>query len=278
MQGAGNDFVVIDNRGPNFSLLELRKWCPKICDRKFGVGADGLIILNQYDSDDISDFEMIYLNADGSDAGMCGNGGRCIARYAQSLGIGLNQTVTFRVHDEYYKATITEDADVDLLFPMSVKAPELFNVTNREVFSLKPGTEHAVCLVSEESLQSRNELLPIAQTIRSDTGHFPAGTNVNFVSNNFENFSGELRVETYERGVEDFTLACGTGAIASAITAHNKKLLSQPDSQLPSRWKISCLGGELEVNFSYDNESKIYHNISLKGPAEFVFTGEIKIT
>lgn len=278
MQGAGNDFVVIDNRESKFRLLDLRKWCPKLCDRRFGVGGDGLIILSEDNSNEISDFEMIYLNADGSDAGICGNGGRCIALFAQGLGIGNDQTVTFRVHDEFYKATLTEDAFVDLLFPMSVKAPEVFDVTNNEVFSLKPGTEHAVCLVTEEKLQSRSELLPVARTIRSDTDHFPAGTNVNFVSNNFENFSGEIRIETYERGVEDFTYACGTGAIASAITAHNKKLVSQSDSQLPNRWKVSCLGGELEVSFSYDSYSQIYHNISLKGPAEFVFTGEIKIT
>ncbi len=275
MQGAGNDFVIIDNRHTRYSTIDLRKWCPLLCDRRFGVGADGLISIEADDEDPKSDFQMLYLNADGSDAGMCGNGGRCIARFANHLGLGAK--LTFRVHDEYYQATVGEDNRVELLFPMSVNQPDLFSVNSEEVYSLRPGTEHAVCLVDEEELKSRISLTPRAKNIRGNKEHFPAGTNVNFISSKFENFAAELQIETYERGVEDFTYACGTGAIASAITAHHNSKYLQPDVKHPGRWRVNCAGGELEVSFSYDAERKTYSNISLKGPAEFVFSGEITL-
>lgn len=275
MQGAGNDFVIIDNRHTRYSTLDLRKWCPRLCDRRFGIGADGIISLEEDDQDPQSDFLMLYLNADGSDAGMCGNGGRCIARFASELGLGKH--LTFRVHGEYYQATISEDNRVELLFPMSVNQPDLFSVNSDEVFSIRPGTEHAVCMVEEEQLKSRVDLTPRAKSIRGDKKHFPAGTNVNFVSSRFENFAAELQIETYERGVEDFTYACGTGAIASAITAHHRSKDLQPGQNHPRRWRVNCAGGELEVSFTYDAERKTYNNISLKGPAEFVFSGEITI-
>lgn len=274
MQGAGNDFVIIDNRHTQYSILDLRKWCPRLCDRRFGIGGDGIITLEE-DTDPNSDFRMIYLNADGSDAGMCGNGGRCIARFAHQLGLGSK--LSFRVHDEFYQAKVEPDNRVELLFPMSVKRPDLFNVNNEEVYSLRPGTEHAVCLVDEEELRSRVDLMPRAKSIRTDTGHFPAGTNVNFVTSKFESFAAEIQIETYERGVEDFTYACGTGAIASAITAHHQSKHLQPEIKHPKRWRVGCAGGELEVSFAYDTDAKTYNNISLKGPAEFVFSGEITL-
>lgn len=275
MQGAGNDFVMIDNRHSGHPLINLRKWCPTLCDRRFGIGADGIISLQNDPGTENCDFEMVYLNADGSDAGMCGNGGRCIARFAYAS--GLSKEMTFRVHDELYNAKVLDDYRVELQFPMSVKVPRLFDVNQHSIYSLKPGTEHAVCLISEEQLKDRDQLYPLARSIKSRKDLFPAGTNVNFVADNFENISGEIQIETYERGVEDFTYACGTGAIASAISAHQRGSFSKPDQAHPKRWCVSCAGGQLEVSFDYDPDAQIYHNISLKGPAEFVFKGEIQL-
>ncbi|MFD1315795.1 diaminopimelate epimerase [Namhaeicola litoreus] len=249
-QGTGNDFILIDNRELQFPSTDY-DLVQKLCHRQFGIGADGLMLLERSDR---ADFKMIYYNADGKIGSMCGNGGRCIVAFAHQLGLIENNTC-FEAPDGLHQAQIKnnwvtlEMSDVDEI-----------KVFNDYVF-LDTGSPHHVCFkmnLEETDVYQEGKL------IRNGAPYFEKGTNVNFVEIISEN---ELKVRTYERGVENETLSCGTGVTASAISAahlnHTKKL----------PLKIQTLGGNLEINFFQDKEQSLYKNITLSGPATFVFKG-----
>jgi len=252
-QGTGNDFVMIDNRQlifpkDNLELIE------KICHRRFGIGSDGLILL---ENDNLSDFKMIYYNSDGNESSMCGNGGRCIVAFAKHLQIINNQT-TFNAIDGLHYASIDEANQVAL------KMIDVMDLKNGENYTfLNTGSPHHVEMV--ESL-SKYDVFHNGRIIRNNVDLYgKAGTNVNFVEKiDDENF----RLRTYERGVEDETLSCGTGATAVAIAMHyniqtTKTLIN-----------LHVEGGKLEVSFQ-PKAVGFYQEVFLKGPATFVFKGEM---
>jgi diaminopimelate epimerase len=263
MQGAGNDFIVIDNRELQLSSEKIAALAPNICNRKFGVGSDGILALTSAVMDEV-DYTMIYRNPDGSNAGMCGNGARCIALFAHSLGYDANHH--FNVHGTVYEAEIKSSNTVCISFPIQTKVREQ-TVNGQQLYQLFTGTEHIVLPVNEEKLAKEDELRTEGSKWRHHENFQPQGTNVNFISGIDKS---ELKLQTFERGVEDLTLACGTGAIASALVWH----YLQKGGCSSNTFHIQTSGGTLKVHFTLDPKSKIYSNIKLEGPAHFVFKGE----
>ncbi len=250
-QGAGNDFVIIDNREltfpkTNYALIQ------KLCHRQFGIGADGLMLLERAVN---SYFKMIYYNADGHEGTMCGNGGRCIVAFANHLGI-FEQDVTFEAVDGVHEARL-EDGRVHL------KMGDVSQIESYpDHFFLNTGSPHHV--VFSENVD-RLDIIEKGRKIRYGAPYFEVGTNVNFVEKYGVN---KLKIRTYERGVENETLSCGTGATAVAIAAH----FSGKTAETPIF--IDTLGGVLQVDFQIVGQE--YRNIVLTGPAEMVYTGLIK--
>ncbi len=253
-QGTGNDFVMVDNRQNLFPKDNI-KLIEQLCDRRFGIGADGLILL---ETDIDFDFRMVYYNSDGNESSMCGNGGRCIVAFAKQLGIITNQT-SFIATDGMHQATIDQSGLVSL---------QMKNVENIKLESdytfLNTGSPHHVLLV--EDLAHYN-IKQEGAKIRYSNLYGEAGSNVNFVS---QVNDATFAVRTYERGVEDETLSCGTGvtAVAIAMNAIGKTNANQ----------ITLLteGGQLQVKFQKRVSS--YEDIFLIGPATFVFEGTMQIT
>jgi len=249
-QGTGNDFVIIDNRSLFFPK-ENTEIVKNVCDRHFGIGADGLILL---ENDAVVDFKMIYFNSDGSESTMCGNGGRCIVAFAHFLGL-FSEKTTFKAIDGLHHAEIVNDI-------VSLQMIDVDEIDVRENHTfLDTGSPHHVQLV--ENLE---DFLVVIAGRKLRNAYGDEGSNINFVEKiNNKTFS----VRTYERGVEDETLACGTGVTAVAIAMHKTKLT------LEKNITLKVVGGELEVSFEIEND--IYKNVFLKGPAKFVFHGEIVI-
>lgn len=263
MQGAGNDFVVIDNRNLGLSKEEIVSLSPILCDRKFGIGADGVLILERPQIPDV-DFTMVYRNADGSNAGMCGNGARCLAMFAAHHGFQNN--VSFNVHETVYNAEIDKiERLVTVYFP-DVELPVWIEINGEKLLQIYPGTEHVVCFVDQAILADEDDLVAKGRSIRYAEKVNPPGTNVNFLS---ITANKKTFLQTYERGVENLTLACGTGAIASSLSAHFFNGLEIGEFA----HKISVKGGTLIVSFSYDEQSNKFHQVRLTGPAEFVYEG-----
>ncbi len=262
MQGAGNDFILFDNRGVKMTEKELSNLAPALCNRKFGVGADGIIAL-QFDETKEADLVMLYKNPDGSDAGMCGNGARCFAAFAATL--GSPNKFTFRVHEKVYRASVKKRSVV-IYFPLETSVIEE-TVANEAILNIYTNTEHIVCPTQTHLLDEEQDLVARGRYLRNHPKFSPKGTNVNFVAGVDKN---TLCLQTYERGVEDLTLACGTGAIASALGWHHL----QQASAGSFKFKIKVKGGTLTVHFSFDTETKTYNNIKLEGPAAFVFEGQ----
>jgi diaminopimelate epimerase len=262
MQGAGNDFVVLDNRSNSLSKQQLIKLAPKITDRKFGVGSDGILALFPPEIDSV-EYTMFYRNPDGSDAGMCGNGARCIALFAHSLGFEKKQR--FNVHDQSYEAEIKDDKTVRITFPMEASVKEL-EIDKQQLFQIHTGTEHIVLALDEESLDDEEALFEKGQKLRHHRKFQPSGTNVNFICGINES---QLKLQTYERGVEDLTLACGTGAIASALIWYHIQ-----GKKTENKFTVQTKGGTLNVYFSFNPTTQKYSNIKLEGPAHFVFKGD----
>ncbi|SMO54525.1 diaminopimelate epimerase [Gracilimonas mengyeensis] len=266
MEGAGNDFVVLDNRQYRFSLDEIIEFTPKLCTRRFGVGADGLLVLEEPQRDDV-DYTMIYRNADGSDAGMCGNGARCLALFAARN--GFKHSHRFNVHDNMYQAEVTKmDDRVRIHFPVEVQ-PETIQLDGIELIKADAATEHLVRFVDKESLEAEEQLVSTGRKLRYHEQVNPPGTNVNFVQ--YEEGETSINLQTYERGVENLTLACGTGALASAIATHFQ---SKTNSESAS-YEVSVKGGTLEVSFDFNEDTNTYHHLILTGPSHFVFEGSI---
>ena len=252
-EGTGNDFVMIDNRENIFPKINLQL-IEKLCARRFGIGADGLILL---ENDTAADFRMVYYNSDGNESSMCGNGGRCITAFAKSLNVIQNQA-TFIATDGLHDATILENELVNL----QMKDVSEVKIESDYVF-LNTGSPHHVMLVDDiENLDVKN----IGAQIRYSDLYGKAGSNVNFVKQISEN---HFALRTYERGVEDETLSCGTGATAVAIAMN---AIGKTNSH---NIKLDVEGGQLEVSF--DKVDDLYINVFLKGPATFVFSGEIEI-
>lgn len=249
-QGTGNDFVMIDNRDNSFPKNDNSR-IVHLCDRRFGIGADGLILLEDASQ---ADFRMVYYNSDGRESSMCGNGGRCIVAFAQNLGIIGNQT-TFIATDGLHFARIEGD-----VISLQMKDVYEVKVSDKYVF-LDTGSPHHVEFV--EDLQNFDVLTQGAK-IRYSELYGASGSNVNFVEQTREN---SFAIRTYERGVEGETLSCGTGATAVAIAMFE---LGKASS---SEVDIEVQGGRLKVSF---HKSDHYHSVFLKGPAEFVFEGDFK--
>jgi diaminopimelate epimerase len=252
-QGTGNDFIMIDNR-LGFFPKESVALVEKLCDRRFGIGADGLILLEN-DSD--TDFRMVYYNSDGNQSSMCGNGGRCLVAFAKSLGI-INDKTTFIATDGLHHATILENGSVSL----QMKDVQEVKIEADYVF-LNTGSPHHVTLVNDiQNLDIKKE----GAAVRYSDLYGKAGSNVNFVSQLSEN---NFRLRTYERGVEDETLSCGTGATATAIA------MNATGKTNSNNIAIDVEGGKLKVSF--DKTDNGFENVILEGPATFVFEGEIEI-
>lgn len=249
-QGTGNDFIIIDNRKETFPKNEINL-VSKLCNRHFGIGADGLILL---ENDATSDFKMIYFNADGSQT-MCGNGGRCAVAFAKRLNI-IDSKTTFTAFDGTHYAEINND----IISLHMIDVNEII-LNDRYTFA-NTGTQHHVEIVAD---LDNFPVFEKGKDIRHNI-YGKKGSNVNFVEQVNNN---TFRVRTYEKGVEDETLACGTGVTAVAIAMHATKKTTETSIKLPVE------GGLLEVCF--DEENGNYTNIFLKGPAVCVFKGEIKL-
>lgn len=250
-QGAGNDFILIDNRNLHFDSKN-EDLIHQLCDRRFGIGADGLMLLQQKEN---FDFEMIYYNADGREGTMCGNGGRCIVAFARDLGL-IHDNTAFLAVDGIHHASV-EDHLINL---QMIDVQEI----NRdgEAYVINTGSPHYIIF--------KNDLVHFdvfneGYKIRNNDTYKTAGINVNFIEK--EGDSGYF-LRTFERGVEDETFACGTGATAAAMTiALHENLNGQ--LTIP----IRVLGGQLYISFFKDGNS--FKDVYLKGPADFVFEGSI---
>ncbi len=251
-QGTGNDFIVIDNRQYIFPKNNA-KLIAKLCNRKFSIGADGLILLEPSDS---QDFTMTYFNADGNPSSMCGNGGRCITAFAKKLNI-INDEATFDAVDGVHKAYIEKDI-------VSLKMIDVLNIESfDDHLFLDTGSPHHITYVNDV----KNVSVKITgRKIRYGAPYFEKGCNINFVQQVNEN---TFKVRTYERGVENETLSCGTGVTAVAIASHKAKKTKN------NTVVLETLGGNLEISFVYDNN--IYKDVLLKGKATLVYTGEIEL-
>lgn len=263
MQGTGNDFVIIDNRMLQLSKKEIGELAPEICNRNYGVGSDGIIALLSAEQEEV-DYTMFYLNPDGSDAGMCGNGARCMALLASSQ--GFDNEHTFNVHNRVYKAIVKENS-VTLSFPIQATIDPL-SIDNQQFFSVHTGTDHLVTTVDEDTLTDEQYLRDRGRELRYHSRFQPRGTNVNFI---FGVDTNRLKLQTYERGVEGLTFACGTGAIASALVWHHLQNSSTSNSYT---YAVKIKGGELRVHFTFSPVKRNYSNIKLEGPAHFVFKGK----
>lgn len=254
-QGTGNDFILIDDRAKTFDNTNHRL-IENLCHRRFGIGADGLILLQNHTS---SDFYMQYFNSDGLESSMCGNGGRCIAQFAKDIGV-VNEFASFFAIDGIHTATYKNNW-------VSLQMKELEVVEKREnnIFVLNTGSPHYVQFLDTDVEEI--DLVAEAKKIRYNNEFAQEGVNVNFVSKQNE----YLKVRTYERGVEDETYSCGTGVTAAAIAYH----LFKKDFSNQHNFQIQTKGGNLSVNYLYNNNK--YSQVFLNGPATFVFEGEIEI-
>lgn len=250
-QGTGNDFIIIDNRLQLFDKNNT-KLIENLCDRRFGIGADGLILLEDHNK---VDFKMIYYNSDGNESTMCGNGGRCIVAFAKYLGIVEHQT-TFEAIDGLHEALIEKN-----LVHLKMQDVENIEPFNNDAI-LNTGSPH---FVSIRSKVNEIDVFKEGAIIRYSEPFSKSGINVNFVER--LNTNGFL-VRTYERGVEDETLSCGTGVTAVALAMHYLGETKQNHLHLKTK------GGELQIKFNSENGR--YTNIWLIGPVGFVFKGEIE--
>ena len=268
MSGAGNDFIVVDNR--NAIISKPSEFSQAVCNRRLGIGADGILLIEK---SDISDFTMKYYNADGSNAGMCGNGGRCIAKYAFDNKIVTHETFSFEGFGHIYSVSRIDPTT----YALSMKNPICLILNQNIEFEgkilkgnyLNTGTDHSIIFLDDNpefgSLESV-DVFALGRSIRYHPVYSPKGTNVNFVSCEGSNV---IKIRTYERGVEDETLACGTGSVASALLSSLKYTMVSPVSVIVQS------GETLEISF--ERSETQFRNVILKGSATITFTGEIDV-
>ncbi|MGI8636031.1 MAG: diaminopimelate epimerase [Segetibacter sp.] len=250
-QGTGNDFVILDNRNKEHNKLTTAQ-IKLMCDRRFGIGADGLMLLNLADG---YDFEMKYYNADGGESSMCGNGGRCLVKFAHDIGI-TKTAYHFIAVDGPHEASFANNDWVKIKMK-DVNAMDE-DSGNRVVDT---GSPHYVKIVDDVK---HLNVFEEGRRIRNSKKFKQEGINVNFV----EVERGHIYVRTYERGVENETYSCGTGVTASALACAHNTGFNNVSVQTP--------GGELAVEFKKDEKDR-FSNIWLSGPATFVFKGEIEL-
>ncbi len=267
MTGAGNDFVLIDNRSGRLSF-DWKSVARSLCERRCSIGADGLLVI---ETSTKADFLMRYFNADGSDGGMCGNGGRCAASYI------MRETgtprISFEALDHLYFATLEQDQNIKLSMkdPVDVRTEILLPIQDvpLPMHFIDTGAPHAVIFMDElppphvREIQT-NGIVGLGKDIRSHSEFAPQGTNVDFVE---LHGNSRLSIRTYERGVERETLACGTGSVACAIMSSLRRSISSPVS-------VRTLGGETLV-VSFRKEGGRFVHVELEGPANNVFSGRI---
>ncbi|PYL50099.1 MAG: diaminopimelate epimerase [Verrucomicrobia bacterium] len=261
MNGAGNDFILFDNRTADIDLD--RNQIAQLCDRHRGIGADGILLLEN--PTNRADFRMRYFNADGGEAEMCGNGARCFARFADKVG-GQKGRISFEtpagvisaeLKDDLVTLRMTEPTDLRLNVDLSMAAE------NRTVHFINSGVPHVVIPVAKiDNVDVRGE----GAAIRHHEMFSPNGTNVNFIEKLGPN---KIAIRTYERGVENETLACGTGIVASALIFAASENCEGPVTVL-------ARGGD-ELQVSFEETQHEFRNVTLTGPAEFVFEGTIDI-
>jgi len=250
-QGTGNDFIMIDDR-EEFFQLDDHELIARLCHRKFGIGADGLILIRNHHE---ADFEMIYYNADGHLTSLCGNGSRCAIMFANKLGV-VQKHCRFMTVEGILEARIENEL-------VHLKMPDVDQVElHKNHFFLNTGSPHHICFVQDID---NHDVFHEGRKIRNGAPYFEKGANVNFVKLLSED---KIFVRTYERGVEDETLSCGTGVTAAALVQGYKGANSPIH--------IKTLGGNLQISFKKESKDK-FSNIYLIGPAEQVFSGEINI-
>jgi len=259
MSGAGNDFVVADNRDGQFRAEP--SLVARICDRRFGVGADGLLLVEPSKT---ADFFMRYYNADGSEAEMCGNGARCIARFYSERCDTAKSELKFETRAGLIEATVGGDhVLLKMSKPHDVRLRQSIHLKSgpREYHFINTGVPHAVFFTDNAD---REMVQDVGAEIRHHKDFAPRGTNVDWV----QRLGGNaIRVRTYERGVEAETLACGTGVVASGIIAHLVH-------NVPLPVKVTVQSGRvLEVNCSRNGND--FHDVTLAGPAEYAFEGTL---
>ncbi len=252
-QGTGNDFIILDNRENQVPELTTKQ-IHKLCDRRFGVGGDGLMLLNKKEG---FDFEMKYYNADGNESSMCGNGGRCLVKFALQHGIHKT-TYQFLAVDGIHQA------EIDMNDTVRLKMQDVNKVEHHNTYSLlNTGSPHFVKFTNDVL---NVDVMLTGKEIRYSHSFAAEGVNVNFVETLDED---SIYVRTYERGVEDETLSCGTGVTASALLcAHNDKGFNRVEVKTP--------GGRLSVEFNKIDDQH-FDNIWLCGPAEMIYKGEMQI-
>ena len=253
-QGTGNDFVILDNRKneyPGINADQVRR----LCDRRFGIGADGLMLLNEKAG---YDFEMKYYNADGKEGSMCGNGGRCMTKFAYHLGIHKNSYRFFAVDGAH-----ESEIDTDGIVSLKMKDVTVIRKFHTD-FILDTGSPHYVKMVPDVM---NIDVFKKGHDIRHSKEFEDEGINVNFVEQLED--PDKIMVRTYERGVEDETWSCGTGVTAAALVCfHNENGFNDVE--------VKTLGGKLSVEFDRVDDGR-YKNIWLCGPAEKVFEGSVEI-
>ena len=250
-QGTGNDFILIDDRANVFPLKDV-SLVARLCDRRFGIGADGLILIQNAAT---SDFKMVYFNADGNESSLCGNGARCTIAFANFLNC-IEDKTTFEAVDGLHSAHI--DGDIISLQMHDVNKIQAFE---NHTF-LDTGSPHHVEMV--EKLKTF-DVYGNGKRIREGSPYYMTGTNVNFVE---QLAKDQFAIRTYERGVEDETLSCGTGATAVALAMYENKKTTA------TKIKINVQGGVLEIQFEVTDKG--YSQIFLSGPAEQVYSGTFK--
>jgi len=261
MNGAGNDFVMVDNRDGKLVLDKAQ--IARLCDRHRGVGADGLLAVEPAQNG--AHFRMRYYNADGGEAEMCGNGARCFGRFAQRVS-GQKGDISFETQAGVITAQFLGDnVRIQMSEPHSLRLNEVLDVAGEKltVHSLNTGVPHAVVFVDD---LEKADVRKLGAGLRYHPHFAPKGTNANFVQ---KSGPQSISIRTYERGVEDETLACGTGMVACAIIFHELSGAASPVC-------VKVRGGDtLEIGFR--QEGAVYRDVTLTGPADFAFDGQISI-
>jgi diaminopimelate epimerase len=252
--GAGNDFIMIDCRDSTESMFTT-EIVHSLCDRHFGIGADGLILLLKSNG---NDFRMKYFNSDGKEGTMCGNGGRCITAFARDLGL-ISDKAEFTGIDGLHHSLILENGLIRLRMKDVTEVSRL-----GDGYLMDTGSTHFVVFRDNTD---ETDVFGEGRRTRYQQRFGIAGTNVNFVQKLTEN---SFRIRTYERGVEDETLACGTGAVASAISSYIENGTDK------TSYLVQARGGSLSVSFTPKNDGS-FTDVWLEGPAEFVFRGKITV-
>ena len=249
-QGTGNDFIIIDFREKNIKLTD--EIIKSICNRKFGIGSDGLMIIKNHDD---YDFEMKFFNPDGSSS-FCGNGSRCAVLYSLHHGF-IQRKCSFLTNDGVHQATVNKDEIVRV----SIRNPKQFNELKNDSFEINTGSPHYIQFMSDIN---QLDFLTYCKSIRNNKKYKKNGININLV----EDKNSNLIMRTFERGVENETLSCGSGVTAAALAfGYRKKNINKVH--------IKTLGGNLIVEFKMNKST--FSEIHLSGPSSFVFKGELNI-